>query len=285
LQVTGEVTSLRYTLPVATITTKTQGIGALIRDWRQRRRMSQLDLAVEADVSTRHLSFIETGRSRPSRELVLDLAEQLDVPLRERNTLLLAAGYAPGYQETALDAGEMAPVRAAIDKILTGHEPFPAIVVDRLWNVSQANRPALAILTDGVSQDPLSPPVNALRVSLHPEGLARRIVNFPEYSEHIVHRLHRQAVLSGDPELFALEDELSGYPGVSQRTSALGETADLIFMPLVLQVTEEVRFSFFSTLATFGTAIDITVSELAIESFFPADEATAVALRTAWAKS
>jgi transcriptional regulator with XRE-family HTH domain len=272
---------LRYTLPVATMTTS-RGIGELIRDWRQRRRMSQLNLAVEAEVSTRHLSFIETGRSRPSRELVLDLAEQLDVPLRERNALLLAAGYAPGYEETSLDAVEMAPVRAAIDKILTGHEPFPAIIVDRLWNVSQANRPALAILTDGVAPDLLVPPVNALRVSLHPDGLAERILNFTEYSEHIIHRLHRQAVLSGDPELFALEDELSGYPGVSGRTSVLGEAANLIFTPLILQITDDVRFSFFSTLATFGTAIDITVSELAIESFFPADEATAVALRAAW---
>ncbi len=244
--------------------------------------MSQLHLAVEAEVSSRHLSFIETGRSRPSRELVVNLAEQLDVPLRERNLLLLAAGYAPGYRETGLDAEEMGPVRAAIDKILAGHEPFPAIVVDRRWDVSQANRPALAILTDGVSPNLLASPVNALRVSLHPEGLAPRIVNLAEYSEHILHRLHRQAVLSGDPELFALEEELSQYPGVSRKARAMGETADLLFMPLVLKITDDVRFSFFSTLATFGTAIDITVSELAIESFFPADEATATALRTAW---
>jgi transcriptional regulator with XRE-family HTH domain len=262
--------------------TATRAFGELIRDWRQRRRMSQLDLAVEADVSTRHLSFIETGRSRPSRELVVHLAEQLDVPLRDRNSLLLAAGYAPGYRETELDAEEMAPVRAAIDKILAGHEPFPAIVVDRMWNVSQANRPALAILTDGVSQELLAPPVNALRVSLHPDGLAPRIANFTEYSEHIIHRLHRQAVLSGDSELFALEEELSRYPGVSAQRRGFDAAADLVFMPLVLQVTEKVQFSFFSTLATFGTAIDITVSELAIESFFPADEATATALRTAW---
>lgn len=208
--------------------------------------------------------------------------DQLDVPLRERNSLLLAAGYVPGYRETGLDAGEMVPVRAAIDKILAGHEPFPAIVVDRLWNVSQANRPALAILSDGVSQELLAPPVNALRVSLHPDGLAPRIADFAEYSEHIIHRLHRQAVLSGDGELFALEEDLGQYPGVSTRRHGLDETADLLFMPLVLQVTENVRFSFFSTLATFGTAIDITVSELAIESFFPADETTAAALRAAW---
>jgi transcriptional regulator with XRE-family HTH domain len=262
--------------------TVTRGFGELIRDWRQRRRMSQLDLAVEADVSTRHLSFVETGRSRPSRELVMHLADQLEVPLRERNALLLAAGYAPGYGETSLDAGEMAPVRAALDKILAGHEPFPAIVVDRLWNVSQANRPALGILTDGVSPDLLKPPVNALRVSLHPEGLAPRIVNFAEYSEHIVHRLHRQVVLSNDRGMLALEEELSQYPGVASKRPGLGEAADLLFMPMVLQVTDKVRLSFFTTLATFGTAIDITVSELAIESFFPADERTAAALRTAW---
>src|SRR4051812_46071626 len=152
--------------------TVSAGVGGLLRDWRQRRRLSQLDLAVEAEVSPRHLSFVETGRSRPSRELLLHLAEHLDVPLRERNALLLAAGYAPVYQQTSLDAPEMAPVRDALDKILTGHEPFPAVVVDRRWDLVSANGPAMAILTDGVAPELLVPPVNALRVSLHPDGLA-----------------------------------------------------------------------------------------------------------------
>ena len=257
-------------------------IGDLLRDWRQQRRLSQLDLALEAEVSPRHLSFIETGRSRPSRDLVLHLAERLDVPLRERNALLRAAGYAPAYRETQLEAEEMAPVRAAIDKILAGHEPFPAIVVDRYWNVVSANRPALGILTDGVAPELLASPVNALRVSLHPGGLAPRIANLAEYSEHVLHRLHRQAIMSGDPELFVLEKELRGYPGVAPERAAPATTAELLFLPLVIRMTLEVRFSFFSTLATFGTAIDITLSELAIESFFPADEATAGALRAAW---
>src|SRR5436190_1085982 len=161
-----------------------RAVGGLLRDWRQRRRLSQLDLAVEAEVSPRHLSFVETGRSRPSRELLLHLAEHLDVPLRERNALLLAAGYAPAYHQTPLDAEGMAPVRDALDKLLAGREPFPAVVVDRRWDLVSANRPALAILTDGVATELLQPPVNALRVSLHPDGLAPRIVNFAEWSDH-----------------------------------------------------------------------------------------------------
>src|SRR4051794_23785653 len=177
-----------------TVTSAAPRVGDLLRDWRQRRRLSQLNLAVEADVSARHLSFVETGRSRPSRELVLHLAEHLNVPLRDRNSLLLAAGYAPAYRETSLDAQEMAPVRSAIDKILTGHEPYPAVVVDRRWNLVSGNRPALAILTDGVDPELLGPPVNTLRISLHPRGLAPRIRNFAQYSAHLVHRLDRQAL-------------------------------------------------------------------------------------------
>ena len=177
--------------------------------------MSQLDLAIEADVSARHLSFVETGRSRPSRELLLHLAEHLDVPLRERNTLLLAAGYAPLYHQRSLDDEELAPVRDAIDKILAGHEPFPAVVVDRRWDLVSANRPAMAILTDGVAPHLLETPINALRVSLHPDGLAPRIVNLHEYGEHLVSRLERQAAAAGgDQDLKALAAELRSYPGV-----------------------------------------------------------------------
>ena len=160
--------------PVSTLAPPRR-VGPLLKVWRQRRRLSQLDLAVEADVSARHLSFVETGRSRPSRELLLHLADHLEVPLRERNELLLAAGYAPLYGETALDTGEMAPVRDALDKILAGHEPFPALVVDRRWDLVSANRPALALMTDGVAPGLLAPPANVLRVSLHPDGLAPRI--------------------------------------------------------------------------------------------------------------
>src|SRR5512139_2103150 len=167
-------------------------IGGLLRDWRQRRRLSQLDLAIEAEVSARHLSFVETGRARPSRELVLHLAGHLDVPLRERNALLLAAGYAPTFKETSLDADEMAPVRAALDRVLGGHEPYPAIAVDGRWNIVSANPSALAIMADGVDPDLLRPPVNALRVTLHPDGLAPRIVNFAVYSAHLLERLGRQ---------------------------------------------------------------------------------------------
>src|SRR5438094_1960189 len=187
-----------------------RGVGGLLRAWRQQRRLSQLDLAVEAEVSPRHLSFVETGRSKPSRELLLHLAEHLEVPLRERNALLLAAGYAPVYQQSPLDSPEMAPVRDALDKILTGHEPFPAVVVDRGWDLVSANGPALAILTDGVAPDLLAPPTNALRVSLHPDGLASRILNLAEYSSHLLARLHRQAMVSADAELIALADELRG---------------------------------------------------------------------------
>jgi transcriptional regulator with XRE-family HTH domain len=184
----------------------------LLRDWRQRRRLSQLHLASEAEVSPRHLSFVETGRSRPSRELVLHLAEHLDIPLRERNALLLAAGYAPTYHETAFDAPEMQPVRDALDKVLSGHEPFPAVVVDRRWNLISANNPALTLLTDGVAPELLEPPANALRASLHPDGLAPRIVNFAECSEHLLTRLDRQVAASGDEELRALGNELRTYP-------------------------------------------------------------------------
>jgi transcriptional regulator with XRE-family HTH domain len=264
-----------------TVASPPRAVGGLLRAWRQQRRLSQLDLAVEAEVSPRHLSFVETGRSRPSRELLLHLAEHLDVPLRERNGLLLAAGYAPVYPQTSLDAPEMAPVREALDKILTGHEPFPAVVVDRRWNLVSANGPAMAILTEGVAPELLAPPVNALRVSLHPDGLAPRILNLPEYSSHLLARLHRQAAVSADPDLIALADELRRYPGVTADASPGADAADLLFVPLVLRVGDR-ELTFFSTLATFGTALDITLSELAIESFFPADDTTAAVLRAAW---
>jgi transcriptional regulator with XRE-family HTH domain len=254
-------------------------VGDLLRQWRHRRRMSQLDLAAAADVSARHLSFVETGRSRPSRELVLHLAEHLDVPLRDRNTLLMAAGFAPTYPETPLDAEEMAPVRAALDKILTSHLPFPAVVVDRHWNLVATNQTALAVITDGVDPGLLGPRANGLRVCLHPDGLAPRIVNLAEYSAHLIERLDRLAAASADPEILSLRDELLRYPGVSAGHPGGSDTAARLFVPMVLR-TDDGELTFFSTIATFGTAHDITLAELAIEAFFPGDERTAAALRS-----
>jgi transcriptional regulator with XRE-family HTH domain len=266
------------------VATAPHGAGSLLREWRERRRMSQLDLSVEAEVSTRHLSFVETGRSKASRELLLHLADRLEVPLRERNALLLAAGYAPVYRETSLDADELGPVRAALDKILAGHDPYPAVVVDRRWNVVAANDAAFRTFTTGLPPELLAPPLNALRVSLHPEGLAPRIVNLAEYSAHLLARLQRELAVSADPAVAALLDELRAYPGVVEegRDSGRGDpdAASLLFVPLVLRSADGgPDLTFFSTIATFGTALDITVAELAIESFFPADEATATALR------
>jgi transcriptional regulator with XRE-family HTH domain len=259
-------------------------VGELLRDWRQRRRLSQLDLSVEASVSARHLSFVETGRSKPSRELLLHLAEHLDVPLRDRNAWLLAAGYAPLYREHRLDEPTMTPVRAALDKILASHQPFPAVIVDRRWDLVSANDAALTVLTDGVDPALLSGSVNALRVSLHPDGMAPRITNLAEYSAHLLTRLHRQASLSGDHDLFALHEELRSYPGVVDDPTASGDPASMLFVPLVLRPPAGVdgpELTFFSTLATFGTALDITLAELAIESFFPGDAVTEASLRGA----
>lgn len=262
-----------------------RGVGGLLRDWRRRRRLSQLDLALQAEVSARHISFVETGRSKPSRELLQHLANHLDVPLRERNTLLLAAGYAPIYPETPLDDATMAPVRNALDTILGGHEPFPAVIVDGRWDLVSANRPAIAILTDGVAPELLAPPANTLRAVLHPAGLAPRIANLAEYSAHLLTRLHRQAILSNDPALTALYDELRGYPGVQVPSSAAAEPTELLFVPLRLRAPDGGELTFFSTLSTFGTALDITLAELAVESHFPADRATDAALRALFAES
>jgi transcriptional regulator with XRE-family HTH domain len=251
-------------------------VGALLREWRQRRRLSQFELALEAGVSTRHLSFVETGRSRPSPEMVLQLAEQLEVPLRDRNKLLLAAGYAPAYAERELADPELGPVRDAIDQVLRGHEPYPALVVDRHWGLVSANR-ALAALLDGVAPHLLEPPVNVLRLSLHPEGVAPRIANLHEWRTHLLDRLAREAVASGDPALAALHDELSAYPAGEPVAAADPAFAD-IAVPLRLRHGDRV-LSFLSTKTSFGTAVDVTVAELSIESFFPADDETAKAMR------
>ena len=254
-------------------------VGVLLRDWRQRRRMTQMDLALEADVSARHLSFIETGRSVPSADMVKHLAEQLDVPLRERNELLLAAGYAPAYGQRDLDEPEMGPVREALDRVLAGHEPFPAVVVDRHWGMVAGNS-AIPLLTAGVAAHLLEPPVNVLRLTLHPEGMAPRIANLAEWRAHLLDRLGRQAVVSGDPALSALYDELAGLPGGGESATPPDLAASDIAVPLRIRHGDgELRF--LSTYTTFGTAVDVTVSELSIEAFFPADAATAQALYSA----
>jgi transcriptional regulator with XRE-family HTH domain len=255
-------------------------IGSLLREWRERRRMSQLDLALSAGVSARHVSFVETGRSRPSAEMVMQLAETLDVPLRDRNSLLLAAGYAPAYAQRDLADPEMGPVREAIDSVLRGHEPFPALVVDRHWGMVAANQPVSSLVA-GVADWLLEPPVNVLRLSLHPDGLAPRIANLAEWRAHLLDRLGRQAVVSGDPALFALHEELAAYPGggAGHPTAADLEAGE-IAVPLRLRAGDS-ELSFISTATTFGTAVDVTLSELSIESFFPADEQTAAALRAA----
>lgn len=261
-----------------TAVTTAPGVGGLLREWRQRRKLSQLDLSLAAEVSARHLSFVETGRSKPSRELVVHLAEQLGVPLRDRNQLLLAAGYAPLYRERALEAEELAPVRGALDKIVHGHAPFPAIVVDRHWDIVSANHPALTLLTDGVAPELLDPPVNALRVSLHPDGVAPRIANLDEWAAHLLDRLDRQVAVSQAADLVALADELHSYATVD-RYGHGSEVSDRLFVPLVLRWRDH-ELRLFSTVATFGTALDITVAELAIESFFPADRSTAAVLES-----
>jgi transcriptional regulator with XRE-family HTH domain len=256
------------------MSTATVPLGNLLRDWRQRRRLSQLDLALEAGVSARHLSFLETGRAKPSREMVLHLSDQLDVPLRDRNRMLLAAGFAPAFEERPIDAPEMAPVREALDRVLTGHEPYPALVVDRWWNLVAANQ-ALATFTAGVAEHLMEPPVNVLRVSLHPEGMAPRIRNLAEWRGHLLDRLRRQVALTADERLAALYGEVSAYPGETGEVHGPGGE---IAVPLRFDAGGR-ELAFFGTIATFGTAIDITVAELSIEAFFPADQATAAYLR------
>lgn len=255
----------------------TAPFGPLLREWRQRRRYSQLDLAIEAGVSARHLSFVETGRSTPSADMVMHLAEWLEVPLRERNRLLLAAGYAPRFGERTLDDPDMASVREAVQTVIDGHDPHPAVVVDRHWELMLGNRNS-AILLEGVAPELLAPPINALRLSLHPDGAAPRIANFAQWRAHLLDRLARQVTVSGDAQLTSLLQELQELPGPERPDDGANASSD-IFVPLRLKWRDQ-ELSFISTITTFGTATDITVAELSIESFFPADDATSAALRS-----
>lgn len=242
--------------------------------------MSQLELACEAEISTRHLSFVETGRSRPSREMLLQLAEQLEVPLRERNLLLLAAGYAPVFPERSLADPALQSARKAVDLVLAGHQPYPALAIDRRWTLVASNN-AVAPLLAGVDPALLAPPVNVLKLSLHPAGVAPRIANFTEWRAHLLARLRRDIDISADPVLVELLDELRGYPCAGSGAEGPGtgehQLAGVV-VPFRLK-TEGGVLSFFSTTTIFGTPLDVTLSELAIESFFPADAETAERLR------
>ena len=260
------------------MSTSPRPIGDLIRDWRQRRRLSQFELACDAEISTKHLSFLETGRARPTREMLLHLADRLAIPLRDRNTMLRGAGFTPSYQERALDDPEFRAARHSIDHILKVHEPNPALAIDRHWGLIAANA-SVTSLTAGVDPLLLRPPVNIIRLSLHPAGLAPRIINLVEWRMHIVGRLQQQIEITGDPVLVDLVEEVRDYPlppGPAGR--AKPQDHERVAIPFHLATVHGVM-SFFSTSTVFATPVDITLSELSIESFFPADHATGSLLR------
>lgn len=252
---------------------RTQPVGQLLREWRQRRRLSQLDLACDAGISTRHLSFVETGRAHPSRGMLLHLSEQLEVPVRERNVLLVAAGYAPIFPERPLADPALAPARAAVDLVLERQKPYPAFALDRHWRIVASNA-ALQDIYNGVAADLLQPPVNAVRLSLHPHGLAPKIVNLGEWRAHLLHRLRHQVELTADPALIDLLREVSGYPAPADKPGPVKGLEHDIAVPFKIRAGGEV-LSFFSMTTVFGTPVDVMLSELALELFFPADRETA----------
>ncbi|MEU6242913.1 helix-turn-helix transcriptional regulator [Streptomyces sp. NPDC047024] len=252
-------------------------VGSLLRGWRRMRRFTQLELALKADSSARHISFIETGRAVPSRSMVLHLAEQLNVPVRERNALLVAAGYAPSYPETPLSAPAMAPVRTGLEQLLTAYEPHPALVMDGMYDVVAANR-GVELLLDGVAAHLLRPPMNAMRLTLHPEGLAPRIRNLGEWRAHLLERMERQATLRASDALRELYEEVAAYP--VPRAAKPDPAPHPYALPLRIEVGGRV-LSFLSTATTFNTPMDVTVSEVAVETFLPADAETATVLREA----
>lgn len=252
-------------------------VGEMIRSWRMRRRMSQLGLASETDISQRHLSFLESGRAAPSREMVIRLAEGLDVPLRQRNRMLLAAGFAPQYGERSLADPPLGPAMAAVELVLKGHEPYPAFAVDRYWNMVAQNDTVAPFLAGIKDTSLLDPPVNVLRLCLHPKGLAPRIANLAEWKAHILARVKRQNEALADPVIEDLEDELRAYPGGVSQNRIVHNEGTAIAHLLRLRAGDAV-LSFISTITVFGTPLDVTLSELAIESFFPADEQTGAVL-------
>jgi transcriptional regulator with XRE-family HTH domain len=256
------------------------GVGSLLREWRQRRRVTQLELALDAGISARHLSFVETGRSQPGREMLLRVLEQLKVPFREQNRLLLAAGHAPSYPERSFDDPDLAPVRDALDLILSGHEPYPAVAVDRAWNMVAANSAMLA-LTEAVEIDPelLEPPINVMRVGLHPRGLGPLFINLGDWHAHWLKRLERQLAMTGDEQLASLIDEIAGYPAPEPQHGALsGFAAGEMLGPVRVRTPDGGELAFFGMFASFDTPFEVTTSELAVELLFPADQTTAEAL-------
>lgn len=261
-------------------------VGDLMKEWRSRRRRSQLDLSLDVGVSTRHLSFVETGRSRPSPELVVAVADHLDVPLRERNKMLLAAGYAPRYSEVPLDDPTMDRVRASLRRLLDAHDPYPGVVIDRQWNVVLAN-PSAQALTAGLPERVLAPRLNVFRVCLHPDGLAARTANFADWATYLTRQLRRTIQLTGDSGLERLEAEVLAYPNLAGLAEPVGIGAGddpPLLVPLELREGPEGGgdLSLFTTLTTFGTPRDVTVEELCVELFFPADDATERRLRQDW---
>ncbi|MEU9169576.1 helix-turn-helix transcriptional regulator [Streptomyces sp. NPDC048420] len=251
-----------------------QGIGPLLRAWREQRRVSQLELALRADSSARHISFVETGRSRPSEEMVLRLAEHLDVPVRERNALLLAAGYAPRYPETPLDDPALDAVREGIERLIQGYEPYPALVFDASYHVVAANR-GIMMLLDGIPESLLRPPLNTMRLTLHPQGLSPRIRNLREWRGHLLHQMERQMALRRSESLRELYEEVAAYPVPEPESDGPQLTEPAPYFALPMRIEHEGRtLSFISSTATFNTPMDVTVAELAIETFLPADPAT-----------
>jgi transcriptional regulator with XRE-family HTH domain len=263
-------------------TVATDSVGARLREWRDRRRLTQLEVALDAGISARHLSFVETGRSKPGRELLLRVLERLEVPFREQNQLLLAAGHAPAFPERPLENPELAPVREALEVILRRHEPYPAVVVDRAWNLVATNAP-MAALAAAVEIDPalLEPPINVMRVGLHPRGLAPLMVNLGDWHAHWIERLKRQLATTGDPELAALIEEISGYPAPEpERDVSSDLPGEEILGPVKVRSPGGGELSFFGMFAGFDTPFEVTTSELALELLFPADAATAEALES-----
>ncbi|WP_333778195.1 helix-turn-helix domain-containing protein [Streptomyces sp. IBSBF 3136] len=256
-----------------------KGVGPLLRSWRERRRISQLELALRADSSARHISFVETGRSRPSEEMVLRLAEHLDVPVRERNALLVAAGYAPRYPETPLDDPALDALRDGVERLIQGYEPYPALVVDAGYTVVAANR-GIAMLLEGVDEELLAPAPNAMRLTLHPRGLAPRIRNLREWRGHLLAQMEREIALHRSDPLRSLYEEVAGYP-VPEEAADDEPAEPVAYFALPLRIEHGGRvLSFVSSISTFNTPMDVTVAELAIETFLPADPATAKYLRT-----
>ena len=266
-----------------TIAEQQEGVGPLLREWRRRRNLSQLDLALRADTSARHVSFVETGRATPSRSLLLRLADHLDVPERHRNTLLIAAGYAPMFEESAFDAARMSAVRAMVDRLFSAHEPYPALALDVDENIITMNRGAL-LLAEELPAHLRRPPANLMRLALHPDGLAGRVVNLGEFREHMLARLRRQVIHSGKQSLRSLYEEVSGYPGLDGAHGLENEheypaTGGAVILLHLRALGTELRL--FSAITTFGAATDITVAEMSLETFHPADEHTADAFHEA----